>query len=66
MFHDFEMYDATADAWHQLESLPIAVHGVTGAAYANGWIHLPGGGTEVGGSSGSILHQVVWVDDLCP
>ena len=29
------------------------------SAYANGWIHLPGGGTRMGGSSGGTHHQVV-------
>lgn len=34
------------------------VHGVTGAAFLNGLIHLPGGGTALGGASGSTIHQV--------
>jgi hypothetical protein len=34
------------------------VHGVTGAAYLDGWIHLPGGGVARGGNSGSTIHQV--------
>jgi hypothetical protein len=34
------------------------VHGVTGAAFINDWIHLAGGGTSTGGSSGSTIHQV--------
>jgi hypothetical protein len=38
--------------------MPVAVHGVTGLALVDGWIHLPGGGTAQGGSSGSTLHQV--------
>ena len=38
--------------------MPIAVHGVTGMAYINGLIHLTGGGTTQGGSSGTTLHQV--------
>jgi len=46
--------------------LPIAVHGVTGAAFVNGWIHLPGGGTSTGGSSGATLHQVFWVNGINP
>jgi hypothetical protein len=32
---------------------------VTGAAYLDGWIHLPGGGVARGGNSGSMIHQVV-------
>ena len=66
IFNNNEMYVASMDRWFRLEPLPVAVHGVTGAAYLNGWIHLPGGGTQVGGSSGSTLHQVFWVGGICP
>jgi N-acetylneuraminic acid mutarotase len=66
MFNQMEMYVATLDRWFRLEPLPTAVHGVTGAAFVNGWIHAPGGGTSTGGSSGSIIHQVFWVGGLCP
>ena len=58
MFSQHDMYDPVADKWHRLEPLPTAVHGVTGAAFVNGWIYMPGGGTAVGGSSGSLIHQV--------
>jgi N-acetylneuraminic acid mutarotase len=66
VFHNNEMYVASMDRWFRLEPLPIAVHGVTGAAYIDGWIHLPGGGTHTGGSSGSTIHQVFWVGGICP
>jgi N-acetylneuraminic acid mutarotase len=66
VFANNEMYVASQNRWYRVESLPVAVHGVTGAAFINGWIHLPGGGTAVGGSSGSLLHQVFWVGGLCP
>jgi len=36
----------------------MPIHGVTGATFANGLIYVTGGGTQVGGSSGSLLHQV--------
>jgi len=36
--------------------MPIAVHGVTGPAFINGYIHLSGCGTAQGGSSGSTCH----------
>jgi N-acetylneuraminic acid mutarotase len=61
MFAQHEMFVPSLNRWFRLESLPTAVHGVTGAAYINGWIHLPGGGHQIGGSSGSTLHQVFWV-----
>jgi hypothetical protein len=31
---------------------------VVGAAFVNGVSHAPGGGTDVGGSSGILLNQV--------
>ena len=66
VFDEMEMYVQSQNRWYSLESLPVAVHGVTGAAFVNGWIHLPGGGTSTGGSSGSRLHQVFWVGGVCP
>ena len=66
VFHNNEMYVASMNRWFRLEPLPVAVHGVTGAAYINGWIHLPGGGTHTGGSSGSTIHQVFWLGGICP
>ncbi|MFZ0548705.1 MAG: hypothetical protein WAM60_24860 [Candidatus Promineifilaceae bacterium] len=41
------------------------MNGVTGTAVIDGWIHLPGGGTAVGGSSGSTIHQVVQTSVAC-
>lgn len=64
MFNQMEMYVPASNRWHRLEPLPTAIHGVTGAALVNGWIHAPGGGTSTGGSSGSLLHQVFWVGGL--
>ena len=66
VFDEMEMYVPTQNRWYELEPLPTAVHGVTGSAYLNGWIHLPGGGTSNGGSSGSTIHQVFWVGDIAP
>jgi N-acetylneuraminic acid mutarotase len=66
VFSDHDMYVPSLDGWYHLQSLPIAVHGVTGAAFINGWIHAPGGGTAQGGSSGSTLHQVFWVPGIGP
>jgi hypothetical protein len=58
VFDQLEVYDPARDTWQQLEPLPVAVHGVSGAAVVDGWIHLPGGGTARGGNSGSTIHQV--------
>lgn len=63
VFPNMEMFMPELNRWFRLESIPTPVHGVTGAAYLNGWIHLPGGGTQTGGSSGSRIHQVFWVGE---
>lgn len=66
IFEENEMYVPSQDRWYKLEPMPVAVHGVTGAAFVNGLIHAPGGGTSTGGSSGSTIHQVFWVGGICP
>jgi N-acetylneuraminic acid mutarotase len=58
MFPDHDYYDPRADSWTSLPDMPLPVHGVTGSAFVDGLIHAPGGGTEVGGSSGSLHNQV--------
>ncbi|HWP23836.1 MAG TPA: kelch repeat-containing protein [Candidatus Binatia bacterium] len=58
VFPDHDYYNPRTKTWHRLEPMPIAVHGVTGLAFINGYIHLPGGGLTQGGSSGSSIHQV--------
>lgn len=51
-------YDPGADSWTQLPDLPIAVHGLKGAAVIGGRIFLPGGGITLGGNSGTNAMQV--------
>ncbi len=58
MFPDHDYYDPRADSWTSLPDMPLPVHGVTGSAFVQGLIHVPGGGTDVGGSSGSLHNQV--------
>ena len=58
MFADHDYYDPRVDRWFKLLDMPLPVHGVTGAAYVNGLIWVPGGGSAVGGSSGTRYHQV--------
>jgi N-acetylneuraminic acid mutarotase len=65
VFPQHELYDPTTNTWRSLPDMPTPVHGVTGAAVIADWIHLPGGGTAVGGSSGSTIHQVVQVPMVC-
>ena len=65
VFPDVDVYDPASDTWRALAPLPVPVHGVTGAAFLDGWIHLPGGGTARGGNSGSTIHQVFRVAETC-
>jgi N-acetylneuraminic acid mutarotase len=66
MFGQHEMYDSALDRWYRLEFMTVPVHGVTGAAVVNGFIHMPGGGTSTGGSSGSTVHQVFSLAGILP
>lgn len=65
LFDEMEVYNAATDTWRNLGKMQVTVHGVTGAAYINGWIYIPGGGTAQGGSSGSTIHQVFRPDPSC-
>lgn len=65
MFAQHEVYDPATDSWLSMEDMPTAVHGVTGLAFVDGTIHLPGGGTRTGGSSGSRIHQVFRPEMTC-
>jgi hypothetical protein len=58
VFPDHDVYDPQGDRWSSLPPLPIPVHGVTGAAFIDGLIYMPGGGTSSGGSSGSTIFQI--------
>jgi N-acetylneuraminic acid mutarotase len=58
VFPDHDVYNPRTNMWTELPDLPTPVHGVTGAAFVNGLIYMPGGGTSSGGSSGSRIFQV--------
>jgi N-acetylneuraminic acid mutarotase len=58
VFPDHDVYNPRTNMWTSLPDLPTPIHGVTGAAFVNGLIYMPGGGTSSGGSSGSRLFQV--------
>jgi N-acetylneuraminic acid mutarotase len=58
VFPDHDVYNPLTDEWTALEPLPTPTHGVTGAAFLNGLIYMPGGGLEQGGNSGSDIFQV--------
>jgi N-acetylneuraminic acid mutarotase len=65
VFPDHDVYDPRTDSWTSLDPLPTPIHGVTGAAFVDGIIYMPGGGTQSGGSSGSVLFQVYRPDMRC-
>lgn len=65
VFPDHDFYNPLTDTWTPLEPLPTPIHGVTGAAFLDGIIYIPGGGTQSGGSSGSTIFQVYRPDVSC-
>jgi hypothetical protein len=57
MTPDHDYYDPRTDEWSSLSSMPIPIHGVVGSAFVDGLIWVTGGGTQVGGASGSLYTQ---------
>ncbi len=57
MTPDHDYYDPQTDEWSSLRNMPIPVHGVVGSAFVDGLIWVSGGGTQIGGSSGSLHNQ---------
>jgi len=53
-----EYYDPRTNQWASLNNMPIPIHGVVGSAFVDGLIWVTGGGTDIGGSSGSLYNQV--------
>jgi hypothetical protein len=58
MFPNHDYYNPQTNQWTTLPNMPIPVHGVVGSAFVDGLIWASGGGTGIGGSSGSTLNQV--------
>jgi N-acetylneuraminic acid mutarotase len=58
MTPDHDYYDPRSDKWTSLPNMPIPIHGVVGSAFVNGLIWVTGGGTQIGGSSGSLYNQI--------
>ena len=48
MFHQNEAYDPGTNTWRSLEPMPLPTHGLTGAAYLDGSVYIPGGATRWG------------------
>jgi N-acetylneuraminic acid mutarotase len=57
MTPDHDYYDPRTDKWFSLRNMPIPIHGVVGSAFTDGLIWVTGGGTNVGGASGSLHNQ---------
>ena len=53
-----EYYDPRSNQWSSLPTMPLPIHGVVGSAFVDGLIWVTGGGTQIGGSFGSLLNQV--------
>ena len=51
-----EVYDPRTDSWVSLPSMPTPTHGLVGAAFVDGVIHLPGGSVTQGTSAASSIH----------
>jgi N-acetylneuraminic acid mutarotase len=58
MFPDHDYYNPLTNTWTELPDMPFPVHGIVGSAFVDGLIWVTGGGTGIGGSSGSTLNQV--------
>ena len=57
MTPDHDYYHPGMNRWFSLRNMPIPIHGVVGSAFVNGLIWVTGGGTGVGGGSGSLHNQ---------
>jgi N-acetylneuraminic acid mutarotase len=67
VFNLNELYDPTTDSWHRLAPLPLAMHGITGAAFVDGVIYVPGGATRrgVSGQDVTLKLQTYAVERTC-
>jgi N-acetylneuraminic acid mutarotase len=65
VFPDHDVYNPVTDTWTRATRLATPFHGVTGGAFVNGIIYMPGGGISSGGSSGRTHHQVFRPNTSC-
>lgn len=60
-----EAYDPRTDSWTSLARMPTPTHGLVGAAFVNGRIHLPGGSVTQGTATASSLHWLYRPEVSC-
>jgi N-acetylneuraminic acid mutarotase len=65
VFPDHDVYNPLTDKWTSVKKLPVPFHGVTGGAFVDGVIYMPGGGVMSGGASGSVMHQTYRPAERC-
>ena len=65
MTPDHDFYDPRSGTWTRLPNMPIPIHGVVGSAFVDGLIWVTGGGTGVGGASGSLFNQTYRPEVSC-
>jgi len=65
MTPDHDYYNPRTDKWWSLSNMPIPIHGVVGSAFVDGLVWVTGGGTGVGGASGSLHNQTYTPDVSC-
>ncbi|MCC7372219.1 MAG: kelch-like protein [Chloroflexi bacterium] len=67
VFDRAELYDPATNSWHSLPPLPTAMHGITGAAFLDGLIYVPGGATRrgVSGQDVTLKLQTLTVERSC-
>ena len=65
MFPDHDYFDPRSNQWIHLRDMPLPVHGVYGSAFVDGVIWASGGGTNIGGSHGSLHNQVFFPTVSC-
>jgi hypothetical protein len=65
MTADHDYYDPRTNRWSRLPNMPIPIHGVVGSAFVDGLIWVTGGGTHIGGASGSLHNQTYRPEVSC-
>jgi hypothetical protein len=65
LYDQNEAYNPRTNMWSRFAPMPTPTHGLTGGAFINGRIHLPGGAVTQGGGSGSVIHWVYRPTTVC-